>query len=186
MKKKLLLIVLFICTLTLVSGCTDNTKKDDRNTLSLNDEKYGYLTTFKYDKNDDFKITNTETSGKFAEIEFESEKNNLEFQIYYFQEIEASWNISIKTRREQEGFKEYTWNKKDGYIYSVNGTSFNFNIKLDTINNDGKQQLNETIGLFGAVSKKDLTKEGTAVELFEDENVQKFMNSLEFTRKENK
>ena len=74
MKKKILLLLVLVPALMLVlTGCekkTENTKKDDRKTIELSDEKLGFKTTFKYDKKENYSDIKQETGGASNSITF--------------------------------------------------------------------------------------------------------------------
>ena len=178
MKKKLLIITVFIALITLVTGCTEKKKEEDKKeTLTIKDDKTGYTATFKYDKSEDFKITDTDKDGKFIEVTIKSEKNNIKMEFYFFEMTNTSYNISYNTRKEQEGFKEYTFGKYKGYIYGVDDDDFDLNILLY----DGGDS-DMSIGLFGDIEKINEKVGNNIVSIFESKAVSDFMKSIEFTK----
>ena len=179
MKKKTI-IVLFLCALTLLfTGCTNKKeeKKEEFETIEIKDEKTGYLTTFKYTKGKDYKVTDTNTDGKYVEVEMEVKSLNLEIEMYYFEISNIGWNKNIETRKESEGYKEFTWNGYKGYIYKADDKNLYFNILLKDGGNESM-----SLCLFGEVDAIDYNK-GKVLENFTGEEFQKFMNTIEFKEK---
>ena len=180
MKKKTI-IVLFLCALTLVfTGCDkkEKAKETEYETIEIKDEKTGYLTTFKYEKGKDYKITDTKTDGKFVEVEMESKKHNLEIQMYYFEISNIGWNNNIERRKNNEGYQEFTWNGYKGYIYNANDSDLYFNILLKDGGNSSM-----SLCLFGDIDAINYNK-GKVTENFTSEEFQKFMNTIEFKEKQ--
>jgi hypothetical protein len=89
----------------------------------------------------------------------------------------TSYNSSKENRATKEGYKEYKWGKYEGYIYSVDKNSLNFNIMLLDGGDDAM-----SVNLFGAVYKIKYDGDDIMTENFEKDAVQKFMKSIEFTK----
>ena len=162
-----------------VTGCKkDSSIKANSNTkiIELNDENFGFKTTFNYPKSDKY-VVKEQSGGKYKEIIIENEKNNLEFDIYYFEMSNSSYDLSKKTRKDSEGYKEYKWGDYEGYIYNVSEHSLNFNIALR------KETKNKSlVGIFGEVSSIDY--KGTDVlTSFTSKDIQNLLNSITFEEK---
>ena len=180
MKKKTI-IVLLLCALTLVfTGCDkkEKAKEVEYETIEIKDEKTGYLTTFKYEKGKDYKITDTNTEGKFVEVEMEAKKLNLELEMYYFEISNTGWTSIMENRKNSEGYQEFTWNGYKGYIYNANDKSLYFNILLKDGGNTSM-----SLCLFGEVAAINYNV-GKVTENFTGEEFQKFMNTIEFKEKQ--
>ena len=172
MKKQILvigLICMLIVSLFTLTGCEKNEE------IVLKDQETGYTTTFKYPESQTFKVTEEDQdSGKFAEMTSENEANNIELEIYYFEESKHIYDDMKDSRKEDEGYKEYKWNNYEGYIYSVDEYSLYFNILLQDETEDS-----DAIGLFGSVDAIDYNEANTP-KAFDSEEFQNFMKSIEF------
>ena len=178
MKKKLLLIVSILSILVIFSGCTKEKKEEEKKEtlkeIVYQDDKTGYKTVFKFKEDEDYKITDTDTDGKYKEIEIESEKLNIELEIYYTDHYSGGYNTQKENRKNSDGYKEYKWNKYEGYIYNADKHKVDFNILLD---DSGDRD----IVLFGTMDYKD-SKTYDVLESFNSTSFQNFMNSIEFTK----
>ena len=172
MKKRTLLAVLLLAIVVLFTGC-ENKKYE---TIEIKDENHGLNTVFRFEEGQSFKVTDVNTDNKFVEVTFKNEDLNLETEVYYFEITNNGWNSNKTVRQETSGFKEYTWNKYNGYIYSAGDKKLYFNIMLF----DGGNEKN-SIGLFGSVDAIDYNK-GKALENFNSAEFQAFLNSIEFTK----
>jgi hypothetical protein len=93
--------------ITLVfTGCDNKkvNKEKEYETIEIKDEKTGYTTTFKYEKGKDYKITDTETDGKYVKVEMEAKSLNLEVEMYYFDITNIGWNNNIESRKNKKVF----------------------------------------------------------------------------------
>ena len=172
MKKKILIIGIIII---IIAGLLIVTISNNEKELVLKDEKTGYITTFKYSKNQTFEITNEDKdSGKFVQMTVENKANNIELEMYYFEQSKSSYDSSKDSRKDDEGFKEYKWNNYEGYIYNVSNDSLYFNILLKDETED-----NLAIGLFGSVNAIDYN-EANIPESFNSKEFQNFMKSTKF------
>ena len=172
MKKKILnigIVIMLIANLIILTGCEKNKE------IVLKDNNEGFVTTFKYPESQAFEVTEEDNdSGKYAQMVIENKTNNIELEIYYFEETKDSYNSSKDSRKDDEGFKEYKWNNYEGYIYSVYDDSLYFNILLQDESEDDM-----IIGLFGSVETIEYG-EGKIIDSFESEDFQNFMKSIEF------
>ena len=172
MKKKILnigIVIMLIASLVILTGCEKNKE------IVLKDNNEGFVTTFKYPESQNFEVTDEDSdSGKYAQMVIENKANNIELEIYYFEESKDSYESSKDTRKNDEGFKEYKWNNYEGYIYSVSEDSLYFNILLQDESEDDM-----LIGLFGSVEGIEYG-EGNIVDSFNSEEFQNFMKSIEF------
>ncbi len=172
MKKKTILVAILFAFVVLITGCENK----EYETIEIKDEKAGLSTTFKYEKGQNFKVTDVNTDNKFVEVTFKNEDLNLETEVYYFEISNNGWNSNKTVRGESSGFKEFKWNKYDGYIYNVGLTKVYFNILLF----DGGNEKN-SIGLFGSIELIDKSKENV-LNSFNSEEYQALLNSIEFTK----
>ena len=174
MKNRILIVALIftlIASALVLSGCGEKMEE-----ITLRDNNTGYTTIFKYPEGQSFKKTDEDLdSGKYAQITIENETNNIELEIYYFDESKNIYNSSKDGRKDNDGFKEYSWNKHDGYIYNVDEDSLYFNIVLQDETADGG-----IIGLFGSISKIDYNESTKIIDSFNSKEFQDFMNTIEF------
>lgn len=177
MKKKIVLSLMLIVSLFMITGCGSKktekkkeTKKDDSiKEIVLKDEGFG-TTTFKYDKDKDYEVEIKE-GGKYKTLVISSEKENFEVEIYHTDTSDDGYNSLKESRSNTDEFKEYTWNKYNGYSYDGSKTGISFNILLK----DGA----EAKVLFGEFDYKDY-KTADVSETFKGESVQKLLNSITF------
>ena len=180
MKKKYLKSLLIVSLLVLsifITGCDKKENKEktsNMKTVEIKDEKAGINTTFKYNKADGYEVTNIDTdSGKYVQVTVENKEKNIEIEMYYFETLDTSYNKTKDSRSNSDGYKEYTWNGYEGYSYNGDKYKIDFNIllKKDTEKMD--------IGLFGTISYIDYN-DADVMNVFESEDFQKFMNTIEF------
>ena len=169
MKKKILFGLFVILAVVTLTGCG---KKEDNNLkdITLKDEGYG-TTVLKYNKDKDYTIKE-ETGGKYKELDIRSESDKIRIQLYHTDSYEESYNAGKNNRKESTGFKEYTWNGLNGYIYNADKNSVSFNILLKV--NDKKAKV-----LFGEISTTNTSAD--ALSIFTGDEFQKMMNSITFT-----
>jgi len=179
MKKRILLLIIMVSLLFVVSGCNKSTttkKNDDLKTIELNDKNHGFNTTFYYSKNEKYEVKE-QTGGKYKEIVIKNEKNNIEFDIYYFEILDNNYESSKSTRKDSEGFKEYKWGDYKGYIYNANKYSLNFNILLRKQAGD-----KSAVGIFGEVSALNYSKADVVTD-FNKKEIQDLLSSIIFNEK---
>ena len=106
MRKKVLLLVLIPILLLSFTACDKKKKvekeKDDRKSIVLKDSGFGYKTTFKYDKKDDYSDVEEEKSGKSTQISFDNEDLDLEFEMYYTSMSSDSYKTTEEARSKQK------------------------------------------------------------------------------------
>ena len=178
MKKKIVLSLLLIVSLFMITGCGSNkkeekkkeTKKEDTmKEIVLSDKEFG-TTTFKYDKNKDYEVK-IEEGGKYKTLVISSKKENFEVEIYHVDSSDDGYKSLKENRSKTDEFKEYTWNKYEGYSYDGSKTGISFNILLK----DGK----EAKVLFGEFDYVDY-KTADIIETFKSDSVQNLLKSITF------
>ena len=177
MKKKLLLISLLTISLFIFSGCNKTGKKESsKENITINDSTLGYKTSFFYDKNDGFKFVRKETGGKYSEIIFNNQKKNLAFDMYYSQtKVPVSESLK-ESRSEKKYYKEYKFDKYDAYVYNDYDDELYLVINL---NKDTKT--NYITELFVSIEKIDYNTKEIVFDIFNDDVIQKFFNSIKIT-----
>lgn len=177
MKKKILLLLVLVPALMLVlTGCekkTENTKKDDRKTIELSDEKLGFKTTFKYDKKENYSDIKQETGGASNSITFKNEDLDVKFEMYYNKMRKATYNSSKDTRSKQKYYKEYKLGKYEAYAYGEYDDGLYLNIILDTEDEDVDV-------LFVSIDRIDNNKEVIISDVFVDKKLQDLFKTINF------
>ena len=178
MKNKIIVLITIFTLLFLVAGCKkeETIKKDDNNSIILEDVNKGFKTTFSYPKNFKYEVKDI-TGGKYKEITIDNEKNNIAFDMYYFEILDSSYIGAMDTRKNSDGFKEYKWGNYDGYIYNVSKTSLNVNILLRK-----ETKKKKAVGIFIEVSPIKY-KDADVLELFNSKDIQNLLNSIVFEEK---
>lgn len=166
MKKNILVSLLLIICALILTGCNSKVPKE---TISLSDSTLKYTTTFEYNKEDGFGSVTKKTGGRFSEIEFKNEKENLIFDMYYSETTDiTAKNIKKNRKDNQKYYKEYKFGEYDAYIYSNNDDNLYIVITLkedikehkevdlftsiEIINND------KDIVIFDEFNKNDIIK----------------------------
>ena len=180
MKKNIVFVLLLVPALLLVlTGCDKKEEKkenpSDTKTIELTDEKFGYKTTFTYNKNEDYSDIEVDTeSGKTTEIEFENEELDLDFQMYYVDTYIETYETTEKSRSAQKYYKEYTYVDYKGYAYGNYGSSLQLNILIDTNEEEHRAKV-----LFVSIDRKDSNEDIIVSDVVADTKVQEFFNSME-------
>ena len=175
MNKKYIFLIIGIIVAVVVLSLFLLLGNENKKELVLKDNKTGYTTIFKYPKSQTFEITDEDQEGgKFAEIIVKNEANNIELEMYYYEESKNLYNTIKEDRKEDEGYKEYKWNNYEGYIYNVDDESLYFSILLQD-----ETEESDAICLFGSVDAIDYNEANTP-EAFDSEEFQNFMKSIEF------
>ena len=170
MKKRILIGIFIILVVVTITGCG---KKEDKNKKDLIIEDSGYgKTVLKYKQDKDYEVKE-EVGGKYKEIFVTSNSENFTMQLYHTDSTDVGYNTGKDNRKENVGFKEYTWNGLNGYIYNANKNGVSFNILLKTT--DGRAKV-----LFGNIEPNDM-KTANVLELFESDDFQKMMSSITFS-----
>ena len=174
MKKKLLFISVLLMGLFLVTGCG----KVPKETISLSDNTLKYKTTFEYDKEDGFGEVTKKKGGKFSEIEFKNEKENLEFDMYYTETTDVTArNVKDNRKKNQKYYKEYKFGEYDAYIYSNYGDDLYVVI---TLKEDMKE--NKTVDLFTSIETIKYNKDTVLFDEFnKNEVIKNFFKSIKNT-----
>ena len=177
MKKKILAILLSLTLVLTITGCGKDKKEEKKeSSKTLTYEDGGYKTTFKDATNGNFELKDGSTGGKFKEVKLTNKEKNIEVTMYYAEMVDETYDSMENSRKDDEGYKTYKWNKYEGYIYDADKYSLNFNIHLAN-----KEDKEYGVILFGEVSAID-NKTANVLEDFNSDEVQKLLNSIEFTR----
>lgn len=177
MKKKILLSLLVLTSLFIFTGC-DKTEKIKKETISLKDSTLKYTTTFSYNADAGFSEVTKKTGGKFSEIEFKNEKENLTFDMYYSESTDiTAKNIKNNRKENQKYFKEYKFGEYDGYIYSDYGDNLYVVI---TLKEDTKEH--KEVDLFTSIETIKYDKDIVVYDVFNKDGVIKdFFKSIKNT-----
>lgn len=177
MKKKILVFFLSLTLVLTITGCGKDKKEEKKeNAKTLTYEDGGYKTTFKDTTNGNFELKDVSTGGKFKEVQLVNESKNIKITMYYVEMVDETYEVMENSRLEMKGYKTYKWNNYEGYIYDADKYSLNFNIHLAK-----KEDKEYGVILFGEVSAIDSSK-ANVLEDFNSDEVQKLLNSIEFTR----
>lgn len=170
--KKILLSLLIVLSLFVLTGCKDNKEK-----ITIKDKKLNYTTTFSYDKEDGFEFVKNIKGGKFSEIEFKNEKENLTFDMYYSESSDDNASTMKKNReKNQKYYKEYKFGEYDGYIYS----DYKDNLYVViTLKEDMKE--NSVTELFVSVEMINYDKDKVVYNMFKKDKIINFFKSIENT-----
>lgn len=171
MKKKILFIsVLFICLF--ITGCGKTPKEK----MTIKDRTLKYTTTFEYEKEDGFEFKKNVKGGKYSEIEFTNEKENLKYDMYYSKQTSTTSDIIKKNRKNNKYYKEYKFGEYEAYAYG----DYNDNLYLViTLKSDMKEK--ESIELFVSIEQMDYKKDEVVFDIFNKETNQKFFKSIKNT-----
>ena len=183
MKEKIILSIWIILALFMITGCdkeSNNKEKESSNNLiTIKDNKdKGYTTTFKtisnkfIQTNPKYNHVDSEELGIFISFDYiESSKEAYDY---------AKTHNFLGVEYAEDAIKEYQWNNYNGYFYNISENELYFRVLLE-------EDTDNSIVLSGFVGPKvdsdnkneDLTK------LVDNNDFQKFLNSIEF-KKENK
>ena len=173
MKKKLLYVSLLLISLFVFAGCGKVTKE----TITIKDKALKYITTFEYKKEDGFKFKKNVDGGRFSEIEFTNEKENLTFDMYYSESSDDNAKTIKNNRKEnQKYYKEYKFGEYDGYVYSDNADNLYVVI---TLKEDMKE--NSTIDLFVSIETINYDKNAVVYNMFSKDVILNFFKSIKNT-----
>ena len=172
MKKNILLIITVIICVIFMTACFDKSKEEK---IELKDSKLKLKTVLEYNKDEGFKKEKDVTGGKYAEVEFSNEKENLYFDMYYSKSSKETSKSVKEDRKNNKYYKEYKYNGYEAYAYS----EFKDNINLVlTIKNENK----DTIELFIAITSIKYEKEKVLFDIFDKSKViQEFFESIKIT-----
>lgn len=171
MKKKIIFISLLIIGLFIFTGC----KKEVKEKITIKDDTLKYTTTFEYKKDDGFKFKKNVEGGRFAEIEFTNEKENLEYNMYYTESTSTTSDSVKKSRKDKKYYKEYKFDEYDAYTYGEYDDSINLII---TLKSDTKEKRNTE--LFVAITKSN-NSDKSAFDIFNNNINQEFFKSIKNT-----
>lgn len=172
MKKKILFLSVLLVSLFVLTGCG----KISKETISLNDKTLKYTTTFEYDKEDGFKFKKNVGGGRFSEIIFTNEKENIEYDMYYVESTSTTSENVKKNRKNKKYYKEYKFGEYDAYSYGDYDDSLYLVIILKS---DTKEKRNTEI--FVSMEQIEYKKDEKVFDTFNDEINQKFFNSIKNT-----
>ena len=157
----------------ILTGCG----KVPKEKITIKDSKLKYKTTFEYEKEDGFKFKKNVKGGRFSEIVFENEKENLTFDMYY-SETSSDNAKKIKENRKtnQKYFKEYKFGEYDGYVYSDYKDDLYVVI---TLKEDMKEKT--TVDLFTSIETIKYDKNVVIFDDFKKDVILNFFKSIKNT-----
>jgi hypothetical protein len=171
MRKKLFILALLILPILLLTGC-EGKKVDTRKSINITDPVFGYSTTFKYEKEENFSEVKSVEGGAYKEIEFENPDLDVEFQMYYTKMSKNSYDKSKVSRAAQKYYKEYNFNGYESYAYGDYSSGLYLNILLGVDSTDTAKIL------FVSIDRLD-TDETKVVAEIVDKELKEFFNSIE-------
>ena len=178
MRKKLLLILL-IPVLLLITACDKTKIKNEEETgekIVLEDKKLGFKTTFSYDKKEKYSDVEIENGDASAELTFENEELDIQFDMYYNTMTIETYQSTQKTRSAQKYYKEYKFGDYDAYAYGNYDSGLYISILL-------KEETNKMADvLFVSIDRIDNDKEVIVSDVVAGEQVQKLFNSIKFEK----
>lgn len=180
MKKKLLLLLFIIPALLLVvTGCGKKEEKkpveNNTKTIELTDKKFGYKTTFTYDKSENYSDIDVDTdSGRTTEIEFENEELDVEFEMYYTDMRSTTYKETQEIRSKQKYYKEYNFGKYKAYAYGEYSSSIHLNILIDTDQDTDMAKI-----IFVEISRMDTNEDIVIADVVSGKKIQALLNSIE-------
>ena len=176
MKKKIIILLLLVLSVSVVTACgKEKPKKEETKTITLQDDKKGYKTTFTYPKTEKYSEPTKEESGASSEIDFENEEKDVEFQMYYNTITDKSYETSKEGRSKQKYYKEVKAGKYEGYVYGEYSSGLYAIFKLEE-NKDGLDVL-----LFVTIDRLDTNEDIVVADVF-DKELKDFFNSMKFER----
>lgn len=176
MKKKIIFVSLIIIGLFITTGCNKKVE-DNKEKITIKDNKLKYTTTFEYEKEDGFKFKKNVDGGRFSEIEFDNEKENLTFDMYYTESTSENAKMIKQNRKEnQKYYKEYKFGEYKGYIYS----DYNDDLYVViTLKEDIKEK--STVDLFVSIETINYDKDAIVYDMFSKDVIMKFFKSIKNT-----
>ncbi len=181
-KKKIAIILLMVTVFSiLLTGCDkkQETKQKENNTktITLTDDKFGYKTTFTYDKEENYSEVEEEDEGRSKEISFKNEDLDLSYQMYYTDMYQDSYQKTQETRKAQKYYKEYKFGKYEAYAYGEYSSGLYLNILLETDKEEDKAKI-----LFVSIDRIDSNQDIVVADVVADTKVQEFFNSLKLEK----
>ena len=176
MKKKILLSLLLVLSMLIFTGC--GKKVEEKEKITIKDSKLNYVTTFEYDKEDGFEFIGKETGGRFSEITFKNEKENLNFDMYYSESTTETAENVKKNRSENKYYKEYKFGEYNGYVYGNYKDSLNLII---TLKEDKKEH--DCVELFVSIDTINYDADTVVFDLFKKPVITNFFKSIKNTVK---
>ena len=178
MKRKILLSLFVLTALFIIIGCSKENGED--NLIKITDNKNkGYVTTFKsinnkfVKPNPKFNHVDNEELGIFITLDYiESSKEAYDY---------AKTHNFLGREYAKGEVKDYKWNNYDGYFYSISENEMYFRILLE----DDKDNSIVLSGFIGPKVSSD-NKNVDLREFVDNNDLQKFFNSIEFKKENNK
>ena len=173
MKKRVLFSLTLVLCLILLTACGSSSKNEK---ITYTDSKLKLTTTFEYSKNDGFKFEKNVSGGKYAEIEFSNEKQNLYFDMYYTKSSTKTCETVKKDRQEDKNYKEYKFGDYAAYTYGNSNGNLNMVINIKSFEKE-----KETVELFISINTIKYDKEFDVVNAFKNNVLQSFFKSIKIT-----
>lgn len=170
MTKKILICLLVLLGLFTFIGCGNkNTENisDNENIIIIQNKDKNLIVSFR--SIDDFKYR--KSLGSRVENEKLGLSMTLSFEKKTKEEYDNNKKYDFNGDRE---IKEYIWNNYEGYSYGVREKDMNFRVLLEV---DG----DNVISLYGYVLESQ-DKDARVEQVFESEEVQRFLNTIQFKK----
>ena len=170
MKKRLIFSITLVLSIIFITACTSSSKGEK---ITYTDSKLKLTTTFEYDNEDGFKQGKDVTGGKYAEIEFSNEKQNLHFDMYYTKNPTKTCESLKKDRQKDKYYKEYKFGDYEAYTYGNYEEKLYLVIDIKT-----DKETKETIELFIAIDTIKYDKEFIVADAIKNDVLQSFFKSI--------
>ncbi len=143
-------------------------------TLEIYDKNTGYRTTFKYSARQGYRVEEKEEiAGTFPEIVFINEKNNVKFELYYYETSNSIFERNKTLRSSNDNYTEYKFGDYDAYSYTA-GEFLQSDVLLKKDEND------RVLVLYIYMGKCNNESEANMNEIFNSKEVQKILKSIKF------
>lgn len=175
MKKLLLFVSIIIIPILLLTGCgKEKEEKVELKSIELFDKDYGFKTTFKYDPSLTISDLDIDDENKSREISFDIKELDIDVEMYYTDSGKKLADSVKEDRSNKKYYKEYKFNGHKAYVYSDYDDQLYLIIEL-------KEDKNGTLyQLFVSLERDDNDEDVIVYNVFTQEALQDFFNSIEF------
>ncbi|MBQ3474767.1 MAG: hypothetical protein IJH20_01150 [Bacilli bacterium] len=173
MKNKLLVSLTFVLCLVILTACGSSSKNEK---ITYTDSKLKLTTTFEYSKDDDFKFEKNVKGGKYEEMEFSNEKQNLYFDMYYTKSSTKTCEAVKKDRQDDKNYKEYKFGDYAAYTYGNSDENLYLVIDIKDLKKE-----KETLELFISINTIKYDKKFAVADVFKNDVLQNFFKSIKIT-----
>ena len=175
MKKVIYIMSLLFVTILLL-GCN---KQDNVELISINfeDEQFGFLTTFEYDKTLDYSlISGPVIENEYATMIMTSERLNLKIDFAYDELTKEQYDINKKSVSKYDSYKEYKYNGYNAYAFATGDDALYAYIIFSNNQNSINPALYIQFSLIDMNNKTDLKK------IYNSNEIQSLLKSIKFQK----